>query len=94
MTFKHRHILFWLSFCVYALILTVPILILQTCIAKHESNGIDIIIALIVNSINPLGKHRLDLVLELKVRVAISSHCYTVALLMICLLGLKRLGTR
>uniref|UniRef100_A0A4W6EAE0 Inositol 1,4,5-trisphosphate receptor n=1 Tax=Lates calcarifer TaxID=8187 RepID=A0A4W6EAE0_LATCA len=38
----------------------------QTCIAKHESNGIDIIIALIVNSINPLGKHRLDLVLELK----------------------------
>ncbi|KAF0041275.1 hypothetical protein F2P81_007173 [Scophthalmus maximus] len=41
----------------------------QTCIAKHESNGIDIIIALIVNSINPLGKHRLDLVLELKVDV-------------------------
>lgn len=39
----------------------------QTCIAKHESNGIDIIIALIVNPINPLGKDRLDLVLELKV---------------------------
>uniref|UniRef100_A0AAY4DJ36 Inositol 1,4,5-trisphosphate receptor n=1 Tax=Denticeps clupeoides TaxID=299321 RepID=A0AAY4DJ36_9TELE len=38
----------------------------QSCIAKHESNGIDIIIALIVNPINPLGKHRLDLVLELK----------------------------
>ncbi|XP_063052476.1 inositol 1,4,5-trisphosphate receptor type 2 isoform X3 [Engraulis encrasicolus] len=38
----------------------------QTCIAKHESNGIDIIIALIVNPINPLGKYRLDLVLELK----------------------------
>uniref|UniRef100_A0AAQ4R0F6 Inositol 1,4,5-trisphosphate receptor n=1 Tax=Gasterosteus aculeatus aculeatus TaxID=481459 RepID=A0AAQ4R0F6_GASAC len=38
----------------------------QSCIAKHESNGIDIIIALIVNSINPLEKHRLDLVLELK----------------------------
>ncbi|XP_068168569.1 inositol 1,4,5-trisphosphate-gated calcium channel ITPR2 isoform X2 [Antennarius striatus] len=38
----------------------------QTCIAKDESNGIDIIIALIVNSINPLGKRRLDLVLELK----------------------------
>ncbi|XP_076122095.1 inositol 1,4,5-trisphosphate-gated calcium channel ITPR2 isoform X2 [Alosa pseudoharengus] len=38
----------------------------QTCIAKHESNGIDIIIALIVNPINPLGKHRLDLVLQLK----------------------------
>uniref|UniRef100_A0A8C7QSZ5 Inositol 1,4,5-trisphosphate receptor n=1 Tax=Oncorhynchus mykiss TaxID=8022 RepID=A0A8C7QSZ5_ONCMY len=38
----------------------------QSCIAKHESNGIDIIIALIVNSINPLGKNRMDLVLELK----------------------------
>uniref|UniRef100_A0A674EWC5 Inositol 1,4,5-trisphosphate receptor n=1 Tax=Salmo trutta TaxID=8032 RepID=A0A674EWC5_SALTR len=38
----------------------------QSCIAKHESNGIDIIIALIVNPVNPLGKHRLDLVLELK----------------------------
>ncbi|KAL2093440.1 hypothetical protein ACEWY4_010752 [Coilia grayii] len=38
----------------------------QTCIAKHESNGIDIIIALIVNPIYPLGKYRLDLVLELK----------------------------
>ncbi|XP_066561476.1 inositol 1,4,5-trisphosphate receptor type 2 isoform X1 [Amia ocellicauda] len=38
----------------------------QTCIAKHESNGIDIIIALIVNPINPLGKYRIDLVLELK----------------------------
>ncbi|KAM9815199.1 inositol 1,4,5-trisphosphate receptor type 2 isoform X1 [Syngnathus typhle] len=38
----------------------------QTCIARHESNGIDIIIALIVNQINPLGKNRLDLVLELK----------------------------
>ncbi|CAB1322999.1 unnamed protein product, partial [Coregonus sp. 'balchen'] len=37
-----------------------------SCIAKHESNGIDIIIALIVNSINPLGKNRMDLVLELK----------------------------
>uniref|UniRef100_A0A672JC27 Inositol 1,4,5-trisphosphate receptor n=1 Tax=Salarias fasciatus TaxID=181472 RepID=A0A672JC27_SALFA len=38
----------------------------QSCIAKHESNGIDIIIALIVNPINPLGKNRLDLVLVLK----------------------------
>ncbi|KAK7890890.1 hypothetical protein WMY93_022853 [Mugilogobius chulae] len=37
-----------------------------SCIARHESNGIDIIIALIVNPINPLGKNRLDLVLELK----------------------------
>ncbi|MEQ2180880.1 hypothetical protein GOODEAATRI_005855, partial [Goodea atripinnis] len=38
----------------------------STVIAKHESNGIDIIIALIVNSINPLGENRLDLVLDLK----------------------------
>lgn len=32
----------------------------------HESNGIDNIIALILNDINPLGKERVDLVLELK----------------------------
>lgn len=38
----------------------------QNCIAMHESNGIDIIIALILNDINPLGKKRNDLVLELK----------------------------
>ncbi|XP_035381388.1 inositol 1,4,5-trisphosphate receptor type 2 isoform X1 [Electrophorus electricus] len=38
----------------------------QSCIAKHESNGIDIIIVLIVNPIEPLGKNRMDLVLELK----------------------------
>ncbi|KAF7224696.1 inositol 1,4,5-trisphosphate-gated calcium channel ITPR2 isoform X1 [Nothobranchius furzeri] len=38
----------------------------QTCIVQHESNGIDIIIALIVNPIQPLEKYRLDLVLELK----------------------------
>ncbi|KPP77389.1 inositol 1,4,5-trisphosphate receptor type 2-like [Scleropages formosus] len=38
----------------------------QTCIAKHESNGIDIIIALIVNPVNPLGKNHMELVLELK----------------------------
>lgn len=40
---------------------------MQNCIATHESNGIDIIIALILNDINPLGKKRMDLVLELKV---------------------------
>ena len=40
----------------------------QNAIASHESNGIDIIIALILNDINPLGKRRMDLVLELKVR--------------------------
>lgn len=38
----------------------------QNCIAMHESNGIDIIIALILNDINPLGKKRMNLVLELK----------------------------
>lgn len=38
----------------------------QNCIATHESNGLDIIIALILNDINPLGKTRMDLVLELK----------------------------
>jgi len=41
--------------------------LLQNCIATHESNGIDIIIALILNDINPLGRKRMDLVLELKV---------------------------
>ncbi|KAF6312959.1 inositol 1,4,5-trisphosphate receptor type 1 [Rhinolophus ferrumequinum] len=38
----------------------------QNCIATHESNGIDIITALILNDINPLGRKRMDLVLELK----------------------------
>lgn len=38
----------------------------QNCIATHESNGVDIIRALILNDINPLGKSRMDLVLELK----------------------------
>ena len=38
----------------------------QNCIATHESNGLDIIIALILNDINPLGKTRMDLVLDLK----------------------------
>lgn len=38
----------------------------QNCIAMHESNAIDIIIALILHDINPLGKTRMDLVLSLK----------------------------
>ena len=38
----------------------------QNCIAMHESNAIDIIIALILNDVNPLGKTRMDLVLSLK----------------------------
>ena len=32
----------------------------------HESNGLGIITALIINDINPLGKVRMDLVLELR----------------------------
>uniref|UniRef100_A0A1I8HQ72 Inositol 1,4,5-trisphosphate receptor n=1 Tax=Macrostomum lignano TaxID=282301 RepID=A0A1I8HQ72_9PLAT len=38
----------------------------QSSIAFHESNGIDIIIALILNDISPLSEQRMDLVLELK----------------------------
>lgn len=34
--------------------------------ATHESNGLHIIIALILSDINPLAKTRMDLVLELK----------------------------
>lgn len=40
----------------------------QTCIVTHESNGIDIITALILNDVSPLCKYRMDLVLQLKVR--------------------------
>ena len=45
----------------------------QSAIALHESNGIDIVIALVLNDINPLGRQRMDLVLELKVRKAVVS---------------------
>lgn len=38
----------------------------QNCLTRHESNAIDIIIALILNDINPLGEKRMDLVLSLK----------------------------
>ena len=38
----------------------------QNCIATHESNGLDIITALLLTDINPLGQSRMDLVLELK----------------------------
>lgn len=38
----------------------------QNCIASHESNGLDIITALVLNDINPLGRSRMDLVLQLK----------------------------
>ncbi|KAE8292691.1 Inositol 1,4,5-trisphosphate receptor type 3 IP3 receptor isoform 3 [Larimichthys crocea] len=38
----------------------------QTCIVTHESNGIDIITALILNDISPLCRYRMEMVLELK----------------------------
>ncbi|XP_041439755.1 inositol 1,4,5-trisphosphate receptor type 3 isoform X2 [Xenopus laevis] len=38
----------------------------QSCIVTHESNGIDIITALVLNDISPLCKYRMDLVLQLK----------------------------
>lgn len=44
-----------------------PTVSLQSCIVTHESNGIDIITALILNDISPLCKYRMDLVLQLKV---------------------------
>lgn len=40
----------------------------QTCIVTHESNGIDIITALILNDISPLCRYRMEMVLQLKVR--------------------------
>ena len=41
--------------------------VFQNAIASHESNGLDIIISLILNDISPLGQQHMDLVLELKV---------------------------
>ncbi|KAI0235730.1 Inositol 1,4,5-trisphosphate receptor type 1 [Lamellibrachia satsuma] len=38
----------------------------QNAIVSHESNGIDIVMALILNDINPLGRYHMDLVLDLK----------------------------
>lgn len=38
----------------------------QNSIVSHECNGMDIINALVLNEINPLSKHRMDLVMELK----------------------------
>lgn len=40
----------------------------QDAIVNHESNGIDIIIAIVLNDISPLNQNNYDLVLELKVR--------------------------
>lgn len=42
---------------------------LKTCIVSHECNGIDIITALILNDISPLCRYRMELVLQLKVRI-------------------------
>ncbi|KAK2898150.1 inositol 1,4,5-trisphosphate receptor type 3 isoform X2 [Channa argus] len=38
----------------------------QTCIVTHESNGIDIITALILNEISPLCRYQIEMVLQLK----------------------------
>ncbi|XP_058499615.1 inositol 1,4,5-trisphosphate receptor type 3 isoform X2 [Solea solea] len=38
----------------------------QTCIVTHESNGIDIITALILNDISPLCHYSMEMVLQLK----------------------------
>ncbi|XP_041654917.1 inositol 1,4,5-trisphosphate receptor type 3 [Cheilinus undulatus] len=38
----------------------------QTCIVTHESNGIDIITALILNDISPLCRYQMGMVLQLK----------------------------
>ena len=52
---------------------------------SHECNGMDIIIALVLNEINPLSKHRMDLVMELKVYAPLSfcigleSHPFTIS---------------
>lgn len=40
----------------------------QDAIVNHESNGIDIIIAIVLNDITPLNQKNYDLVLELKVK--------------------------
>uniref|UniRef100_A0A8C8RU73 Inositol 1,4,5-trisphosphate receptor n=1 Tax=Pelusios castaneus TaxID=367368 RepID=A0A8C8RU73_9SAUR len=50
----------------------------QNCIATHESNGIDIITALILNDINPLGKKRMDLVLDCTLTMILKQEVITV----------------
>jgi len=49
--------------------------VVQNVIASHESNGLDIIIALLLSDINPLRKQRIDLVLQLKVSSCIQCTC-------------------
>ena len=54
----------------------VRIIMLQNTIVTHESNGLAIIIDLILSDINPLAKHRVDLVLTLKVRLTFLYNVY------------------
>ena len=61
----------------------------QTAIALHESNGIDIIIALVLNDINPLGKQRMDLVLELKVCDSIAHFVIHLRFFLLCFVLIK-----
>lgn len=49
----------------------VCVCVLQTCIVTHESNGIDIITALILNDISPLCRYQMEMVLQLKVHLNI-----------------------
>ncbi len=46
----------------------------QDAIVNHESNGIDIIIAIVLNDITPLNQKNYDLVLELKVSFVFFVH--------------------
>jgi hypothetical protein len=38
----------------------------QNALAQHESNGLDIIISLVLNDIRPLADQRMELALEIK----------------------------
>lgn len=55
------------SSLIIMLTLCVCVCVLQTCIVTHESNGIDIITALILNDISPLCRYQMEMVLQLKV---------------------------
>uniref|UniRef100_A0A183CC87 Inositol 1,4,5-trisphosphate receptor n=1 Tax=Globodera pallida TaxID=36090 RepID=A0A183CC87_GLOPA len=43
----------------------------QNAMAMHESDGLDIIISLVLNDIRPLADHRMELALEIKLLLAI-----------------------
>jgi len=57
----------------------VCVCVLQTCIVTNDSNGIDIITALILNDISPLCRYRMDMVLQLKVRRPHGASCVRAA---------------